>query len=64
VFEKLRFNWRFFRAGLREIAGDFAGAAGLLEHGPVPQRYQSLRDAYRLRMLVLAHEPDRGPGII
>lgn len=64
MFDRLRFNTRFFRAGLREIAGDFNGAAALLDGAPAPEGYRSLRDAYRLRMLVLAHEAKRGPEII
>jgi hypothetical protein len=64
VFQLLRFNTRFLRARLREIRRDFQGAAALLDHGPVPEKFRSLRDAYRLRMLVLAHEPERGPEII
>ncbi|MEO6199290.1 MAG: hypothetical protein ABIO68_05075, partial [Sphingomicrobium sp.] len=64
MFETLRFSWRFFRARLREIKADFRGSAALLDQGPVPERYRSLRDAYRLRMLVLAHAPEQGPEII
>ena len=64
MFELLRFNTRFFRARLREIGGDYQGAATLLESGPVPERFRSLNDAYRLRMLVLAHSPERGPEIL
>jgi hypothetical protein len=64
VFELLRFNTRFFRARLKEIGGDYQGAAVLLESGPVPATFRSLNDAYRLRMLVLANAPERGPEII
>ena len=65
MFDLQRFATRFLRARLREIIqSDFRGAAALLAHGPVPTRYQSLSDAYRLRMLVLADIPERGPEII
>lgn len=64
VFDNLRFQTRFLRARFREIAGDFAGAAKLLEHGVTPPRRRSLRDAYRVRMLVLAEGPESGPSII
>jgi hypothetical protein len=64
VFQTLKFNTRFFRARLKEIGGNFQGAAASLDHGPVPARYRSLRDAYRLRMLVLANAPERSPEII
>jgi hypothetical protein len=65
MFELLRFNTRFFRARLREIVrNDFQGAADLLDQCAVPEKFRSLRDAYRLRMLVLAHSPKLGPNII
>ena len=64
MFDLLRFATRFLRARLREIQSDFPGAAALLAHGPVPTRYQSVADVYRLRMLVLADIPERGPEII
>ncbi len=46
------------------MRGDYRGAASLLECGPVPEKFRSLNDAYRLRMLVLADAPERGPEII
>ena len=60
----LKFRWCFFRARLNEIAGKFANAAKLLEHCDAPAKYQSLRDAYRLTMLVLANSPRKGPEIM
>ena len=64
VFELLRFNTRFLRARLREILHeDFQGAADLLDRCVVPEKFRSLRDAYRLRMLVLANPPEEGAGI-
>jgi hypothetical protein len=58
------FRTRFLLARLHEIFGDFAGAARMVERGNVPNRYVSLRDAYRLHMLVLANPMEKGPSII
>lgn len=46
------------------MRSDFQKAADLLDDVAVPNRYRSLRDAYRLRMLVLAHSPKLGLKII
>ena len=64
MFENLKFQTRFLHARLREQSGDYVGSAALLNHVTVPDRFRSLRDAYRLRMLVLNHAPERGPEII
>ena len=63
MFENLRFQTRFFRARLKEIGGDCQAAADLLDGCVVPDRFLSLRDAYRVRMLVLAHPLTLGPDI-
>jgi len=64
MLTNVRFQLRFLRARLKEIAGNFEGAAAVLENCAVPPRFQSLRDAYRLRMLVLASDVACGPDVI
>ena len=63
-FNHFGFRIIFFRSRLKEIRGDFAGAAALLARANPPTNLISLTDAYRLRMLVLASDPKNGPEIM
>ena len=61
----LGFRWHFLRARLKEILwSDYAGSASLLAVCEPPSSSVALRDAYRLRMLVLASEPEEGQEIL
>jgi len=64
MFDSFGFKLRFLRARLKEVSGDFSGAATLLERGDVPGQWQSLRDMYRLRMLVLGSTPQEGASAL
>ena len=63
--KNLPFNWCLLRARLREILfKDFSGSAALIAGCRAPQKFESLRDAYLLRMQVLSASPQNAHEVL